>query len=378
MQGEYTIPTELKILYIALAFALAIAALVLLDGLSGYLIIVPVLMLVAAICIVLMQIRSRIIVSEVSIARIGLFQTTELPLINIKGIRNEAKTLQIVPDSLSLPVISISKGGLFDDQQELRDWLTSTFTDLHDQERQQELNDVRNNTRLGASEQDRMEKLEKERRLAWGYNIGSAVLFILSLIWKSIAVVPLMLVYPLVSILLIRNSKGLIKFLSSKSSPLPSVFIGMFFSAMILFGRVSSWYHVLSYVNFWLPFLIIAALTSAMFYVFAITADSRTLKGQIVFIFIISILYSFGSVLLVNCAYDHSRAQRFGAQVIGHRINHGKSNTYYLYLTPWGPKAQPNEISVSRYLYERADVGANVKIYLHQGLLHIPWFVIRA
>jgi len=58
------------------------------------------------------------------------------------------------------------------------------------------------------------------------------------------------------------------------------------------------------------------------------------------------------------------------------RISKGKSTSYYITTTPWGRYTQPEEVRVSRSLYQGLQLGDSVNIYLQPGKLGIPWYFL--
>ncbi|WP_163714364.1 hypothetical protein [Mangrovibacterium lignilyticum] len=99
--------------------------------------------------------------------------------------------------------------------------------------------------------------------------------------------------------------------------------------------------------------------------------DYLTVSGLVLF------AYSFGTVIHINCYYDHSAAEQYTAKVLDKRISSGKSTSYYLKLSTWGPQNEVDDVSVSKALYNRTEVGTEVNIYFRNGILEIPWFIVR-
>jgi len=51
--------------------------------------------------------------------------------------------------------------------------------------------------------------------------------------------------------------------------------------------------------------------------------------------------------------------------------------TYYLDLSPWGPRTEHEQVSVDKNLFNRANVGDTVEVYLYEGRLKAKWFEVR-
>jgi hypothetical protein len=86
--------------------------------------------------------------------------------------------------------------------------------------------------------------------------------------------------------------------------------------------------------------------------------------------------YCYSSCVVINCYYDRSTPQIHEAKVLGKRISSGKTTTYYLTLTAWGPRTEAEDVTVSEDQYEQIAVGSPVKVYQMKGLLDVPWFFV--
>lgn len=380
MQGEYPVPMELKILRIGIAVLMTITGIVTFDNSvkfgNGITLFFSVVLLFAAVCIVVSQYKTRIIVSQTSIASVGLFSTARIALSDIKGIRTDGKRIAIVPLSGAGRSIYISSPGIFDEQQDLRDWLSANFTNITKQEYQEESEAILNNTELGRTEQERSEKLKKAKYLATSYNVGTIGILILMLSQHTNYFFPLMLAYPLLSLVLIQFNHGLIRLVASRSSPFTMVSSGITISCALLIAVANSRNHLLGYAAFWLPFLLVSLVTGFVFFLVSNSGVNNQGKVIVFSAVLIGGMYGYGSVRLVNYAYDHSKEEKYLAYVMGHYTTRGRSTSYHLDLAAWKPDAENQEITVSRGLYERTDLGSTVTVHCKQGLLHVPWFYV--
>jgi hypothetical protein len=66
------------------------------------------------------------------------------------------------------------------------------------------------------------------------------------------------------------------------------------------------------------------------------------------------------------------------AQVIARGTVAGHAGAYELQLSAWGPVAGVNHARVSREVYDRAVVGAEVCVSLHAGALAMKWYRVEA
>ncbi len=89
-------------------------------------------------------------------------------------------------------------------------------------------------------------------------------------------------------------------------------------------------------------------------------------------------VYGFGVVVLGNALLDHSGTRRFTVQVLGQHINRGRNISFHLTLAPWGVRNAASDVSVTRALYQNAQLSHTVCIRAGDGALGIPWFVVRS
>ena len=86
--------------------------------------------------------------------------------------------------------------------------------------------------------------------------------------------------------------------------------------------------------------------------------------------------YSYGLIVTTNCLYDESIPTVFRTKVVDKRVSSGKTETYYLALSPQEVPAELNEVMVSRDFYEKINVDDSVRVYLKEGRYRIPWSTV--
>ncbi|MGZ3755468.1 MAG: hypothetical protein ACXVAY_01035 [Mucilaginibacter sp.] len=382
MEQEYTIGTGTKIFYGALAVGLFGFGLFLFSmkgnaDVSPFFYILPLLIIAGSILIFINIIRRKIIIYDDRIICISLFTNKELALADIKGCRIGQKVIYLEPLSNDVAKITIANYIDFGNSDDLVDWARDNFKDLDAADLEDEQNKVLNDTALGATERERTSALKQAKRVATSYNIIGGIIG-LGLIafdnyWSSV----LLISYPVIGVLVMATSKGLIKFLSNpKRSVYGNIMIGFFMSSLIMLFKSLDSYNLLQLTNAWLPFWVVAFVICCLLYFTGINKSVEAVKGQFVFMLIMSLIYSFASVIQLNCVFDRSAKKVFHAGVVDRRISHGKHTSYYLTLTPWGPMQQEKEVDVHRWLYNQTRIGDTVEIDFKNGLLNIAWFVV--
>jgi hypothetical protein len=89
---------------------------------------------------------------------------------------------------------------------------------------------------------------------------------------------------------------------------------------------------------------------------------------------VLSIFFALSSLGEANCYFDHSTGKPFQAKVINHRISKGKTNNYYITVSPWGPQPDSAEMGVTDSVYNVKAIGAPVTFVLKKGLLNALWY----
>jgi hypothetical protein len=86
--------------------------------------------------------------------------------------------------------------------------------------------------------------------------------------------------------------------------------------------------------------------------------------------------YTFGAIITVNGHFDHSEPETFHAKILDKHISSGKTTTYYLTLSSWGPFEENTDVTVTSDQYESFYPGNEVIVYQHPGVFRIPWYYV--
>jgi len=383
MEKEYPISLGMKMFYGIFSAVIFLIGLFLFNiphtvKTPAWFDIFPTLMLVTSIFIFVNIFKKKVIVYDERIVTIGLFLTKELFIDSIKGVRIESKIVFIEPINAADNQLRIGSYYELKNSDQLVKWLQDNFTDLNSVDLADEQNKILHNSELGVTETDREQTLKKTKKIAQIYNIGGAVAVIFILVFSNTVKAAIVgIVYPLISIVIIANSKGLVKFVSNPQRSISSSVLFGFvlpsFSALL----ISEIYTIYKSTNLWLPVLCISTFIFIVVYKIGINKSIKQIKGQAIIMFMFVTLYGFASTLQINCALDIFPGQIYKVAVLDERIiSSGRRNSYYLKLSAWGPTETGKEVEVRRRVYDRVDVGDSVNVVFKQGLLHIPWFIV--
>jgi hypothetical protein len=383
MDQEYRLSTYMKCLYGGVGIVLFIFFIYILatvndhNSMVGFLF--STLSLTGSVLIFVNLVRRSVVINSQTITCTSLFSRKQLELDEIKGCRVETKIIYIEPVAEDRPAIRIGNYIDFKNSDQLAAWCRDNFKDLDALDLEKERNDAMNNPELGTSEQERTHMLKKARNLSYTYNgVGLLLSFMMIFFHFTVGIV-LLLVYPVLGILVMSTSKGVIKFLSNpKRSINKHVEIGIAMPGFLLLITSFTEYHVVETSQLLLPAISISAILFWLFYKTGINPSMGSIPAQVFFMIIFALVYGFGSIRQINCAFDHSKTEIYGATVTGRRISRGRSTAYYLRLTPWGPVENEEETEVHRSFYNKTGIGDTVKVNLEKGLLNIPWFSIQS
>jgi hypothetical protein len=380
---EFTNSIGWKIFYSVIAVLILLFSLILFFIPRGksetqWVEILPALVTLSGLLILVTQFRRKVIVSTESVTSISAFGKKDIPISDIKGYSIGKRTITIQPLPPSDKNIIINNYNYLHNNGELVAWLKTNLTDLDASGLQAAQGDILQNPAYGATEYDRQENLKKARKIALAYWISSVVIGFGSIfIENNYASTVLGLGFPLVGILLMVSGKGIIKFVSNgKATSHQAIFLGFPLPPFMMLLKSLDDFSLFNGDNLWFPAVMIALIMTALLYVTGINRSMSSFKLQITLMVIISLLYGFAAARQINAVFDSSQPQVFQAKVIKHRESSGRSTTYYLTLSPWGPQTDAEETEVKYGTYNDARVGGMVNVSLKKGLFNAPWFTV--
>jgi hypothetical protein len=298
-----------------------------------------------------------------------------LPLDEVRGFRLTDHYIILEPGRKGQRKIRISV--YLERQHELQEWLYERFPNLDEAENQQEVEEILNNDDLGLFHETRIRKWTESRQVArWTNRVAWGVSLWLIFYPKPYPVVVVTgILIPLVAVGLAYFYRGLMKGGDRESSAYPSVAEAFVVPGMAILLRALFDFEILFYENAWAP---VATLTVTLFFVYHFPTGGFSPKKWADYLFlavfpIFTFAYSLGTIMIMNCAFDHSKPATYETRVISKHFTKGKTTTYYLTVEPWKGLENPEDIEVERNDYERAGISDTVKIFQYAGLLNIPW-----
>ncbi|WP_375579362.1 hypothetical protein ABWH96_20545 [Marivirga tractuosa] len=322
--------------------------------------------------------KGRIIINSDKVVEVDVFKNKELELSNIKGYRIDQNYTYLIPKNAHLKPIKVSQ--FIGNKNSFNQWLYTNFVDVDVIESSQEVEQILANEEYGRTVEERENKLKQARLVARTLNgIGSLLAVLLFFYPRPYELITLIaLIFPVFILASLHFFRGLIRIDQKNNSGYPSTIYGFILPGMALALRSFIDFNILEYSNFWLPAFAVTIATSLI--MFSTTSELKFKKAidyvTAIFIVVFVFVYSYGGIINYNCIYDESEPKVYSSEVLHMRISTGKSTSYYLELKAWGPVAETEDVSISKSLYDRIEVGESVNIYLMKGKINIPWFTI--
>ena len=186
----------------------------------------------------------------------------------------------------------------------------------------------------------------------------------------------ILLLIPLIGFYSIKLSRGLIKYDGKTNSMFPLVCIPILYS--VVFLGISNFliWNILSWSNFWIPFL----LGSFLFLFLDSKNGSEEPKDALTIIItiIFALIYGYGSTLTLNGLGDYQKPQVIKVQVLQKTTNQGKyEKEHFFKLAPWTYKKTTTKLLVPKNTYNNSKVGGSVNVHVHKGFLNIPFYYAK-
>jgi hypothetical protein len=248
--------------------------------------------------------------------------------------------------------------------------------DLDAQEAQALEAEVAANAELGQTPEQRLARLGAAKKLAKALNLTTYAVAAWAYFYPrpyGLAMVALGLL-PWIAIVMVAKSSGLCRIDSRRGDPRPTLAIPMIIPGLLLLMRAVLDVGVLDLVRA----LIFAAAAAGLLTWAAFMSDSavRERPWSVALLLLLGCAYGYGVVVLGDCLLDSAPGENFRVAVLAHHVTHGRSTSYHLQLDRWGPRSEPDDVTVSQDLYEQSPPGSTVCVHRGPGALGISWFEV--
>lgn len=176
---------------------------------------------------------------------------------------------------------------------------------------------------------------------------------------------------------MVRYYRGLISIEPVIRPNIPTISIGFMISCFGLIIRTAMDYDILNYKNVWIPSIIVALLILTIYYFnqFKKLIYIKEHLAYNVFIIVLIEVFSFYSVIFINCKHDISTTEIYETTILRknkHRVKGGTS--YYLIIEDWNNTFIEKEIKVDYKKYYSSFKGEKLKVVEKRGKFDIPWY----
>lgn len=324
------------------------------------------------------MILSRITLRADAIIEEGLFRSRSMMRSDIAGYRviptQYISTLVLVPRQSHGKRMKLAM--LMQTDTPFNAWFAG-ITDLDAEELSQSQKELETDPHLGFQSHDRAHRVRNAKNVASAMTIVAFTSFFWALIYPHPygLVVTVLAALPLVAVALVIRSSGIYQIEGRRHDARPSLAPAYLFPSIGLCMLALREFQLLRWGN-----LVLFAIALGLILPAVVRRADRQLQKRVsglLPIFIFGVFYAAGLILQANSLFDTSTPQSFEVEVLGKHVAHGRSTSYYLRLAPWGPRTEAKQVSVSTRLYRSTKTGDDVCIRLHNGALHIPWFVIN-
>jgi len=323
--------------------------------------------------------RTRLEIYSDRIRYIRLLGTKELRINAIRGFRMDTtrnrEALTLVPKDPAVRSIRIAL--TIGDKKDFVEWAGRRLTNLDETEFQEEMKTALDDAALGSSEEERALALRRAKRWATCLSVvGTGIA-----LWAYIKPTPYeyaigaLIVLPPAALVSLRFFRGALRFHWKARSPYSGIAPALCTSCGALALRAFQDWNILEWDNFGYPF--IAVFLGMCFLAIMHAGDTWRKIPTAFLLFGVCAAYGYGTTISVNGLLDASAPVPYQARVLSARGCTGKSSSYHLKLSPWGPRKQAKEIEVSRTVYRRYKTGDSVQVKVRSGRLGIPWFEVH-
>jgi hypothetical protein len=308
----------------------------------------------------------------------GVFSTKTFP-------RDELRGWRVLPTSPATLVLqrkggsSFKTGLVFRVDEEFSEWFDSIPSLDEKETAVSEASvqaEIHNDERFGVTPSEKSETLQKARKTGKTLSTISIVAIVWGFFYPRPYEVSMLLLalLPWIGIEIMRRSHGLFRADELKNDAHPSVAYALIFPGTVLCLRAVLDYDVLQSAYAVALYVLVGCALFTAILIFDPTQRIR--RGVLPVFFLVGVVYGYGVIVEANARLDRSPGIPYTATVQNKRVISGRSTTYRLDLSSWGPKAGTNELDVSSSTYKQIKTGQTVQLNLKMGALGVRWYYL--
>jgi hypothetical protein len=384
---EYQLRDDLRAIYLLLAAVLLTGAGLVIKlatsanarPFGSYLLFAGVLLILLALFLVLVVLRSRLVlVGDWIEVHSGLrtFRANRNEIEGFRKMQNRGARWTQIYLKEGRGAFNISES--FTGNNDLNEWLKGV-PDLDQRDADQAWQQIRDQHPPGTTDDEIRNELRQAKAWAAGLSIASVIAgFIALLVNYQPLYTPsivLLLIFPPLGFLMAHRFPLLFT-CSGKSDPRAKLGFLVMWPGFPLAGyylgpndhaRLANYSQLIPWA---LPVLVI-------FFVALFRATMQNPDRSVfVILFLSGAMYSFGVAAAANVLPDRTHPRLYRAYVLEKYETHGKSTIYHLRVASWGPIDNADDLVVPVRTYRQVRVRDLMCIELHPGFLHAPWYTV--
>jgi hypothetical protein len=329
--------------------------------------------------LILDTVKSKVILYHEKIEVHDLLPTRRLWRDEILGRRiiqgpHNSRTLLLIPRSASQKKIKLPL--ILQTDASFWSWM-STIPDLDAAELLQSETEIATDPRLGSTPEERLKQLARSRKIATTLTTVSIAVGTWGWMYPRpyYLAITALAVLPWITILLVARSGGLYTIDERVNDVRPNLALPFILPGFVLMIRALYDIQVL----YWIQALTVAVVGAVLLVGAAVVAKDRlrTRPFLMAVRFVLVMAYGYGAGIEVDALLDRAAPETFNAVVTRKYVSTGRHTTREFVLSPWGPREEPNNVSVHPSFYEMIKSGDTVCVDLHSGAIAIPWYIVR-
>ncbi|MBE9585522.1 hypothetical protein IM792_13790 [Mucilaginibacter sp. JRF] len=277
----------------------------------------------------LLVFKEKLIVEPDRFIHVKVFSQKEVLFSDIEGYHVDNNYISIVSAQTQKPVIKLST---YIGKSKVLSLLRANFTDLDLRDQHQSEEDIIYNNDYGLTPEEAAQNLKNAKKLCNILSVASIILALWVGFYPDTNSLVVNMIFPVVILLVIKRSRGLIRVDSSKNSANPNLSLAFIAPLFALALRCFSDYHIFSFQNMWTftiaAFVVLATITFIGSKEFNFSGYANIANTLMIAVYLFG--YCVVDVLIINCTFDKSIPQTYKAEVLDKRISKGKQQAIIL------------------------------------------------
>jgi len=316
----------------------------------------------------------KVVFTDQGIEFIEFSKTRVLDKTDITGYEVDDNYIHLFTNSDSYKISTYYAGS-----SEVLGWLSANYNDLEQERYDAEEEEIINDVSFGLDASERAQNLDVARKRVKVYNVVAVIIGMLLFFYPKPYDVMLGvgIVTPLIGMLFVATSKGLIKINESTGKAYPSILSGTMMCVLAVFLRGFIDFDILGYTTAILPITICTVLCGGV--LIALDTKSRSTKSSVlekIAYIVFALTYSYGLVIHFNCYYDFSDSSSEATEILDKRETSGSDTNYYLEVDASFDGYEFEKLEVSEAKYRGFEIGDSIDINIYPGRLGISWMTV--